>query len=69
MQITKVSLSAYNKTWVPVLEAISKHTLNLKTLSIYKSLGLQYVGVVEDQHYFVVINYKKWLFSKVKHGL
>jgi hypothetical protein len=67
MQITKVSLSAYNKTWVPILDSLTKH--NVKTRSAYQSLGIRYVGVIEEQHYFVVTNYKKWLFSKVKHGL
>jgi hypothetical protein len=68
MQITKIPLSAYNKTWVPVLETLTTNS-NINTNTIYKSLGIKYIGVIEEQHCFVVINYKKWIFSKVKHGL
>lgn len=70
MQTIKVSLSVYNKIWVPVLERVSSTSTTKEEITeTYKIFGLKYLATFNEQHYFGIVNYKKWFFSKLKHGL
>jgi hypothetical protein len=65
--IYTVTVDEFNKKWSP----LTKELLNEQTHKWvdYYAWGIAYKGSIEDVHQFQIIDDKKWLLTKIKHGL